>query len=434
MTVSQHASASLPARGSVARTESLLRLVLGTMLALSCVSFVEPSPYEFFFFLLAPVALLNGLKLTRTTLTLFLIIATFLIAQLVALMPYLEHQPVGDGLTPAMYTVYTVYLYASASLFAFLFSEHTNERLGLAIKAYTFSCVFAGAWGILSFMNVGGIGDSEPVIGRVAGPFKDPNVLGSYCIMGVLFLMQSILLVPRHRLFKLTGMAIAAVGGVFFSLSRGSMGAMVVAAAMMVISLYLTTQDKAVRRRIRLYCVGLCMLLGVGVAAVMTNPTLTESIGDRAKLAQDYDSGETGRFGNQRRSIPMLVERPLGFGPYRFSMYFGLAPHNSYIGAFAEAGWIGGLAFLLLVGSTSVLAIRLMFIQSAYRQLAQVVSPALTGFFLQAVQIDIDHWRFVHLMIGAVWGMESARRSDLRKSATSARIANGRNAATPSVA
>ena len=38
------------------------------------------------------------------------------------------------------------------------------------------------------------------------------------------------------------------------------------------------------------------------------------------------------------------------------------------------------------------------------------MTPAALGFFLQALQIDIDHWRFVFLMIGAIWGMESARR------------------------
>jgi hypothetical protein len=30
-------------------------------------------------------------------------------------------------------------------------------------------------------------------------------------------------------------------------------------------------------------------------------------------------------------------------------------------------------------------------------------------FFLQAVQIDIEKWRHVYMMLGMVWGLETAR-------------------------
>jgi hypothetical protein len=109
------------------------------------------------------------------------------------------------------------------------------------------------------------------------------------------------------------------------------------------------------------------------------------------------------------RSIPMLIERPLGFGPYRFPVYFDLQPHNSYIGAFSSGGWVGGCAFLILVLTTSFLALRQAFTQTPYLRFAQVVTPALMGLFMQAFQIDIDHWRFLFLLLGAVWGIESAR-------------------------
>ena len=35
--------------------------------------------------------------------------------------------------------------------------------------------------------------------------------------------------------------------------------------------------------------------------------------------------------------------------------------------------------------------------------------PSLFVFFLQAFQIDIDHWRHVFLLLGGVWGLETAR-------------------------
>ena len=408
--------AAYPAQSPVYATEKLLRNVLGLMLALSCVSFVEPSPYEFLFFALIPVTLLNGIAITRTTLTLFFILFTIVVAQFFSLIPYLEYRVVGDGLTPSIYTIFSVYLYSSAVLFAVIFSHYTDARVRLALKAYAFSCVFAGVWGILSFLDVMGIGAREPIEGRVAGPFKDPNVLGSYCIMGVLFLVQSMLLERRYTFVKLVATGAAFVGGVFFSMSRGSLGACMFGLLFLLTSTYFTA-DRTVRRRIFGGVAIFIVCASIGVAAIATNSGMVENITQRAQLTQEYDGGETGRFGNQRRSIPMLLDRPLGFGPFRFPVYFNLQPHNSYIGAFSDAGWLGGFAFIILVLSTSFIGLRLAFTKSPFQRHAQVVTPAALGFFLQALQIDIDHWRFVFLMIGLIWGMESARKAILYRGA-----------------
>ncbi len=389
--------------------EKLLRSVLWLMLALSCVSFIEPSPYEFFFFLLGPVALFAGVALTRTTMFLFFMLFTIVVAQFFSLIPHLQHRVVGDGLTPSLYTIYTVYLYLSAVLFAVVFSHNSVERVTLALKGYAFSTVFAGAWGILSFLNVADLGEREPIPGRIAGPFKDPNVLGSYCIMGVLFLVQSLLIDKRHTGPKLVAAAIVFVGGVFFSMSRGSIGAMMIE-LVFLLSVTWATYGRAVRRRIVAGVSVFLLLATVGAAAIATSSDMLENVTQRAKVEQEYDGGVTGRFGNQKRSIDMLIERPFGFGPFRFPITFTLQPHNSYIGAFADAGWVGGLTFLVLVISTSFVGLRLALTRSPFQRLAQVVTPAALGFFLQALQIDIDHWRFVFLIIGAIWGMESARR------------------------
>ena len=398
-----------PARPPLALPEKILRVVLTLMFGLSCLSFIEPSPYELFFFLMFPAMLLTNVRITQTTLAFFFIVFALVVSQFFSLIPYLEHRPTDGSLTPAIYTVYTVYLYISAIMFALVFSEQTDERLSLVLKAYAFSCAFAGAWGILSFADVGGLNAREPIDGRIAGPFKDPNVLGSYCIMGVLVFVQGLLLHRRYTLIKLTGLGIAFVGGVFFSLSRGSMGAMMFALIFLLTTTWFTSGRPVRRRMMRGFAVIACLIaIGVGYAA--TNSKFSENVGQRAKLEQEYDGGVTGRFGNQKRSIPLLIERPFGFGPLMFPTRYWLQPHNSYVGAFSDAGWIGGLSFIILVLSTSFIGIRLAIKDNPFRRHAQVVTPAALGFFLQAIQIDIDHWRFVFLMIGAIWGMEAARR------------------------
>ncbi len=412
-------SVSAPAPPLVLNTESLLRGTLWLMLALSCLSFIEPSPYEFFFFALVPIALLNGLVFTRTTMTLFFLLFTIICAQLVALAPYLHLPAVGvQTMSSSLYTAYSVYLYASGVLFAMIFSQRTAERVALALRANAVSCVFAGAWGILSWFNVAGIGDHEPILGRVAGPFKDPNVLGTYCIMGVLYLMQQAIIGERRRILCFLGMLIALVGGVFFSFSRGSWGAMLFSATLLVALMYATTQDPRTRLRIRRGLAAIGLLAAIGGVVAASNATLRETIADRAQVTHSYDEGETGRFGNQMRAIPMLIERPLGFGPFRFPLTFGLQPHNSYIGAFTDSGWLGGFAFLLFVIATGRFALRQAVRRSPFRPQAQVVGAALLGLFLQAFQIDIDHWRFLFLMVGIVWGIESTLRLSAARAST----------------
>jgi hypothetical protein len=389
--------------------ETLLRGNLALLFGLGSLSFIEPSPYEFFFFLLIPVALISGLTITRAIVALFLIVFFVVAAELTALSPYIEHRAI-EGLTPLIYSAYTVYLYPSGLLFAMIFSRHTISRLTLCLNAHAFSSVFAATWGILSWLNVAGIGEHERIIGRIAGPFKDPNVLGTYCVFGALYLMHAAMLGgPRFRLLKLAGLVVTLFGGVFLSFSRGSWGAMIVSTLLMGLSAYVTADNRETRRTILRSAAGLVFLVLAGIAVIASNETLSSTVTDRAKLEQDYDAGTTGRFGNQMRSIPMLLDRPLGFGPYRFPVYFDLQPHNSYIGAFSSGGWVGGCAFLVLVLTTSFLALRLAFTRSPFLWHAQVVTPALMSLFLQAFQIDIDHWRFLFLMLGAVWGMESAR-------------------------
>jgi hypothetical protein len=119
--------------------------------------------------------------------------------------------------------------------------------------------------------------------------------------------------------------------------------------------------------------------------------------------------GFTGRFGNQIRGIPMLIERPNGLGPLRWRLTFGLEPHNSYIGGFANGGWLGGFSFLALVLATGFVGFRLCLTPSPFQRQAQIAWPGLFIFLLQALQIDVDHWRHVFLLFGMVWGLEAAR-------------------------
>ena len=182
-----------------------------------------------------------------------------------------------------------------------------------------------------------------------------------------------------------------------------------VAVLVMVVSVYAATPSARLRRRIVLLTL---VTLGLGVVAIiglLSVDHVAKMFETRAAVTQDYDEGETGRFGNQIRGFAMLLERPFGMGPMHWRLIFGLEPHNSYIGSFANGGWLGGAVFIGLVLTTSVVGFRLLMRPSPVRAHAQIVWPALLMFFLQAFQIDIEKWRHVYMMLGMVWALEAAR-------------------------
>jgi O-antigen ligase len=382
--------------------EALAYALLAAFIFFICFTFLRPSPYDFFAIPAMTLWLLLGIRLHRSSVAFVGLLLAYHLGLLIALLPYF-HEP-----RPVEWTFQSVYLMSTAIFFAMLFSDDTARRIEFVLKAYLASCLFAALAGIASFYDVFG-GSLFKMDGRAAGVFEDPNVLGSFLIPGALYLMHN-LIGGRSRmpLFAAAGLAILAAG-IFLSFSRGSWLATVVATATMVVLMYRASVSLRLRARIVALTVATVTLAGVAVAGALTVSDIADRFEDRAQLTKDYDEGVTGRFGNQLRSIPMLIERPNGFGPLRFRLFFGLEPHNSYVGGFANGGWLGGFSFLFLVLATTYVGFRLCLSPSPFQREAQIVWPALFIFFLQALQIDVDHWRHVFLLFGMVWGLEAAR-------------------------
>ena len=119
-------------------------------------------------------------------------------------------------------------------------------------------------------------------------------------------------------------------------------------------------------------------------------------------------SGEFGRFGNQLNAIPMLLERPFGFGPLQFGQIFGLDPHNVYLNAFGSYGWLGGISYMLLILSTIIVGFKGVLIRTPWQGQTIALFCAFFATALQGVQIDTDHWRHFYWMLGLVWGFYAA--------------------------
>lgn len=370
---------------------------------LGMIAIIEPSPYDFASFVVLPMWFIGGFMVHRLILPFVALIFLWNLGGFIALVPYLNEPD------PTLFMEQSLYLAITAVFFALFFAEHTQRRAEICLKAYAVSTVCAALCGIFGYFDVAGLGDLFSRYGRASGTFKDPNVLGSYLILGALYFVQNLVLLRTRHVVRTLVCLLVVVAGIFLSFSRGSWGAFVVATTLCIGMSFATTTDPRTRRRI-IFVGAVALAVGaLAIALLLMFDNTRDFFLQRATLEQDYDEGATGRFGNQARSLPMLLDHVNGLGPLRFRLIFGLEPHNSYINAFASYGWLGGFSFCLLVGLTTYIGFRLALLPSPYRRAAQVFWPSLLVFFLQGLQIDIDHWRHVFLMLGAVWGLEAAR-------------------------
>ncbi|KMO12501.1 O-antigen ligase family protein [Methylobacterium platani] len=377
-------------------------VLMAAFIFFACFAFSDTSPYDIVAIPTIVLWVLLGVRLYRGAVPLVAVLLVYVGATVVALMPYLDEE------LPPVWTVQLCYLAVTGIFFTMFFSDESDRRIELALKVYTASTLFSAALGIGGYLELIGNEELFSKYGRASGTFQDPNVFGSFLTLGAFYLLHD-LLTGRARRPLLSGLGLAILlAGVFLSFSRGSWGGTVAMGALMVLMLYRTSAPY-LRRRIVILAALTAGFGAVAMVGLLSIGEVRETFAKRAAVTQDYDEGETGRFGNQLRGIGMLIEDPLGMGPLRWRRTFNLEPHNSYIGAFANGGWIAGVAFVFLVLMTARVGFRLMSQDTPYRRHAQIVVPALLMFFLQAMQIDMEKWRHVYMMLGIVWGLEAAR-------------------------
>jgi O-antigen ligase len=396
-----------PSFTSVPVTALLGRLRIGLFaIFMSCIgiAFVDPSPYDFLAILTIVLWLATGVRMHAGAVPFIAILVIFTLAKVASLLPFLAEP---DSVT---WVINSTYLAITGIFFCMVFADETERRLEIALDAYVVSALIASLAGIAGYFNVAGVGGAFSLYGRAMGTFKDPNVFGSFMVPAIVYLTHNLTIGRSPRPVLALGALAILLAGVFLSFSRGSWGATLVGGALCVAMAFVTSRSPLLRRRILLVSIVSALAAATVLAGLLSVDEIAERFMSRAQVTQDYDEGVTGRFGNQMRAIPLLIEEPMGFGPLRFRVIFGLEPHNSYVGAFANAGWAGGFAFFALVLTTGFVGFRLCFAQSPYQRLAQIVWPALLVLFLQGFQIDIDHWRHLYVLMGAIWGLEAARR------------------------
>ena len=386
----------------------LQRGVLWTFVACGATVSIEPSPYEFMFVVAALTLGFNGLVFHRAMIPMIVLLAALNAGGLLSLVPFVESSDSN------FFIAISVYIAVTAVFFAAVVAKDPSGRMATIRSGYIATGFIAAALGILGYFDVAGLGEYFTRYDnlRAAGPFKDPNVFGPFLVLPIVFLMQDLLLRRRAGLWRRLLLLGTMIFGLLLSLSRGAWGDCVISAGLLVAFTFLTTTSPALRQRIVLLSALGIFLVALALAVALSIPSVGAAFGERASFNQEYDLGELGRFGAQLRSIPLLLERPFGFGPMRYNLIFPQAPHEVYVNAFSAYGWLGGLSFVTFTAVTVYIGFRLVFERSKFQIEAIAIWSCLLPQMAQGFQIDTDHWRHLFLMFGCLYGLAAATRME----------------------
>lgn len=394
----EHLPQGAPTRRLTIPYAAVKRGALWLLGASSGFGLIEPSPYEIAFLIALFVFALTGIRFSQKLLPLTALLLIYNLGGIFSLIPWMDEPP------SVRFTAVSVYLMITGLFFAAIMAEDAAARLDTLMKGYLFAAWCAGVAGILGYFNVASLGSLFTLYGRASGTFKDANVLGPFLVLPILWVLHRVLTGQAGLLRGLILISVPVLA-LFLTFSRGAWGNLVVAATLMVGLAFLTAPGAAERGRIAVLTLAALLAAAAALAIALSFENIREVFEVRASLDQSYDQGVTGRFGNQLRSIALLLDAPNGFGPLRFRWHFPEDPHNVYINAFASYGWLGGIAWLGLMAATCYVGWRLVFLRRPLQQQAVVVWSALFVTIVQGLQIDTDHWRHLYLMLGLIWGL-----------------------------
>jgi hypothetical protein len=394
--------------GRIVSATAIQRLVIWLCLMASCVAFIEPSPFEIMFAVLALVFLVTRMPFSVFLVPLVMLLTLYNVGGFIALMPFTHDSKA------VMFMLISAYMAIAAIVFAAIMLEDTEQRARMIESGWIAGAVIASLAGIMGYFKIAGTEAIFSLNDRASGTFKDPNVLGTYLLFPFICLVMGFVLGNR-RFFVYRGLALLIVAaGIFLSFSRGAWGLAALAAGLAIALAFVTSRSTLEKARIvfvSLIAIGLLTALLMVILSIDDVRTLFLQ---RFSLEQSYDVQSGGRFDNQAKALPMLLELPNGFGPYQFRNHFPEDPHNVYINGFASYGWIGGLSYLALTLVTVVIGWRSVFIRCSVQPMLIAVWSTTFLLILQGFTIDTDHWRHYYVLLGVTWGLHVVARREQR--------------------
>jgi hypothetical protein len=312
--------------------DRLLHVTLFVTTLSGILVFIEPSPYEASFALLLLACLAAGVTLDRRMLPLVLLLVILNVGGALSLVP------VADNRKAVTYLAISAYLSMTAVVYACLFARDSVRRIATLRTAYILAAVIASLLGAAGYFKLFPGAEQFIEYGRARGTFKDPNVFAPFLILPLLFIVQRALLERLRIRHMIAGSMI--LMGLFLSFSRGAWAHFVGSALVMLLFLFLTAPNAAIRTRIVAFVVISCFAVAGLLAVLLSFSAVRTMFTERASLTQSYDVEHGGRFNTQAAGLRARPSTRTASGRACFRKYSASTRTTSISTRFFHtAGW-----------------------------------------------------------------------------------------------
>jgi O-antigen ligase len=313
--------------------------------------------------------------------------------------------------TAITHQLVTLFLAAGAFVIAGYIAGDPEPRFRLVMACYVIGCLIATAAAFAGYFQIiPSAYDLFTNFGRARGTFKDPNVYGAAMAPAILFAVWSMLRERSRRAWVAAAVALVLVLGVLISFSRGAWFSTGVSTLILAwITLVRSRRRTDFSRFANVSVLGsLGIVLALGV--ILQLDAVESLMAERASLEQSYDSGPEGRFGGQAKAVDLILEHPFGVGTHSFrDTYHPEEAHNVYLSMFLNAGWLGGLLYIAVVGATLIVGLRCAVRNGALQGAFLISTAAFAGLVVEGFVVDTDHWRHFFIIMGCIWGLADAK-------------------------
>ncbi len=312
--------------------------------------------------------------------------------------------------TAFVHQLVTLFLATGAFVIAGYVAEDPEPRAKLVLTCYVAACLIATAAAFVGYFRlIPSTYDLFTNYDRARGTFKDPNVYSAALAPAIVSVVWVMLRGrPKHASIAAAS-ALPLVMGLLISFSRGAWLSTAFSILIMVAIVLIRSRRRTYFTRFgTMSVIGVIALVGaIGVATQLDQ--VSDLLDQRANLDQGYDEGPDGRFGGQEKARALIVEHPFGIGTHTFrDTYHHEEPHNVYLSMFLNAGWLGGMLYIVSVVATLYLGFRNAFRNTRLQGPAIIAVASFAGLAFEGFVIDSDHWRHFFLMAALIWGIADA--------------------------
>lgn len=357
----------------------------------------EPAPYELYMVGLISIALLFGMRLTRTSIVILALLTVFNFGGMISVMQ------MADAKNAPLYIAVSLFLAFTAVFYAAII-EADYRRLKIIFNAYLLIALLSSGLGIAGYLNLFPGADLFTRYGRAKGAFQDSNVYAPFLILPFSWCLYRIMRGNLRDLVVYIPLCCILTLGILVSFSRAAWG--MVPLAFLCIFAVMFLQSKSNRFRLRLIVIGTLavVIIILAILLLLQIPEVRTFFFERAQLEQSYDSARLGRFARHWLGMWLATEHPLGIGPLEFAPLFGEDTHNTWLKAVLEYGWIGFVSFITLTVLTLAIGFKLLFRNRPWQPFLLCAYATYLGHVLIGNVIDTDHWRHFYLLFGIIWG------------------------------